>query len=198
MLSGSPENATVLDVGCGIGGTTRYLARQRGCEVTGITISSEQVKIARQITANESITPLAKGSREFVKFGKGKVRYVHLDAESALQYFTLADSTRSFSYIWVSECLSHIPKQAQFFTTAFSLLSPTEDSGSRSKLVIADWFRGEDLTDEQVETDIKPIEDGMLLPALKTMKEYISMAEAAGFKLSAGPEDLSEGVKKTW
>lgn len=38
----------------------------------------------------------------------------------------------------------------------------------------------------------------MLLPALHTMDEYVAMAEAAGLKVVAGPEDLSQGVAPTW
>ena len=38
----------VLDVGCGWGGLSRWMALQHGIEVTGITISREQADLARQ------------------------------------------------------------------------------------------------------------------------------------------------------
>jgi cyclopropane-fatty-acyl-phospholipid synthase len=40
----------VLDIGCGWGGFARYAAETRGCQVTGISISREQVEFARQFT----------------------------------------------------------------------------------------------------------------------------------------------------
>lgn len=44
------ENDHVLDIGCGWGGFARYASSTRGCEVTGITISTEQADFARDYT----------------------------------------------------------------------------------------------------------------------------------------------------
>jgi len=40
----------VLDAGCGIGGTVRYLAHEMGCRVTGIDLTPEYVDVARLLT----------------------------------------------------------------------------------------------------------------------------------------------------
>ena len=45
-----PRGSRILDVGCGIGGSSRILAEFYGFNVTGITISSAQVKRARELT----------------------------------------------------------------------------------------------------------------------------------------------------
>jgi len=45
-----PKGSRILDVGCGIGGSSRILAKSYGFNVTGITISPAQVKRARELT----------------------------------------------------------------------------------------------------------------------------------------------------
>ena len=45
-----PEGSRILDVGCGIGGSSRILAKYYGFNVTGITISPAQVNRARELT----------------------------------------------------------------------------------------------------------------------------------------------------
>jgi len=47
-----PKGSRILDVGCGIGGSSRILAEYYGFNVTGITISTAQVKRARELTPN--------------------------------------------------------------------------------------------------------------------------------------------------
>ena len=48
-----PKGSRILDVGCGIGGSSRILAKDYGFNVTGITISPAQVKRARELTSSE-------------------------------------------------------------------------------------------------------------------------------------------------
>jgi tocopherol O-methyltransferase len=45
--AGIPRGARVLDVGCGLGGSALWLAEQYDCEVTGITISPVQARMAQ-------------------------------------------------------------------------------------------------------------------------------------------------------
>jgi cyclopropane-fatty-acyl-phospholipid synthase len=45
----------LLDIGCGWGGTALYLHRVAGVKVTGVTLSEEQLKIARQRAADAGV-----------------------------------------------------------------------------------------------------------------------------------------------
>ncbi|KAL2152555.1 hypothetical protein VTH82DRAFT_5739 [Thermothelomyces myriococcoides] len=230
---GEAKQLRILDVGCGIGGTTRYLASALGATVTGITISGKQVQIATRLSrsaaaaAAAAAAPAAANGGDdnrvdgFIPLGEkgGKVRFVELDAEQMGDYFapsttptpTPSTSTSAsereggdggggggnggqslFDVIWISEALSHFPNKALFFRNAHRLLRPG------GKLVLADWFKAEDLEDGVFEADIKPIEDGMLLPPLCTQQEYVGMATDAGLEVVGGPKDISKDVSKTW
>jgi cyclopropane-fatty-acyl-phospholipid synthase len=52
-----PEHR-VLDIGCGFGGMALFLARNYGVHVTGITLSTEQHKIARERAAKQGLSRL--------------------------------------------------------------------------------------------------------------------------------------------
>ncbi|KAL9630373.1 MAG: hypothetical protein Q9204_004749 [Flavoplaca sp. TL-2023a] len=166
------KGSKILDVGCGIG---------------GITISGKQVEMATKLTKDASgQNKVAVG--EPIALGNGSVRFLELDAETMGEHF----AGQSFDCVWISEAMSHLPDKELFFRNAFELLKP------RGKLVIADWFKAEDLTEKQVEDDIKPIEDGMLLPPLCTQSQYVKFGKEAGFGVFSDPFDISQQVLKTW
>ena len=56
-----PKGSRILDVGCGIGGSSRILAKYYGFNVTGITISPAQVKRARELTSQKMMEDLPQG-----------------------------------------------------------------------------------------------------------------------------------------
>jgi MPBQ/MSBQ methyltransferase len=49
-LSGFTPGMHILDVGCGIGGSTRRLSHETSCRVTGIDLSDEYIDTARRLT----------------------------------------------------------------------------------------------------------------------------------------------------
>jgi ubiquinone/menaquinone biosynthesis C-methylase UbiE len=49
-LSGFTPDLHILDVGCGIGGSTRRLSHETGCRVTGIDLSDEYIDTAQRLT----------------------------------------------------------------------------------------------------------------------------------------------------
>lgn len=205
-----PSASRILDVGCGIGGTSRYLAKKLGCSVTGITISGQQVKLARELSAKEAGPVEGKiEESDFTELGNGSVRFVELDAEKMGDFFTDSETKTTFDCVWISEAMSHLPNKELFFQNASMLLN------AGGKLVVADWFKAEGLTDAQVEADIKPIEgkkvlkmlsrndtdypeDGMLLPGLNTQSEYVNIAKQSGLSVFSEPLDISKQVSKTW
>ncbi|GAP83836.2 putative tocopherol O-methyltransferase [Rosellinia necatrix] len=201
-ISDLPQGANVLDVGCGIGGTSRFLAKEHACSVTGLTISKRQVELARKLTRAE-VSSMASGAGASTSpdggvgeySSGGSCRFIELDAEEMLEHFSSAGKPAThFDAVWISEALSHFPDKPLFFRSASALLL---SSGS-SRLVIADWFKAPDLSPEQEKNDIQPIEDGMLLPQLCTADQYVEMARDAGLKVRQGPIDISSDVAKTW
>lgn len=110
-----PAGATLLDVGCGIGGSSRILARDYGLAVTGVTISPQQVRRATELTP-------AKINAQF-----------QVDDAMALSY-----PDASFDVVWSVEAGPHMPDKAVFARELLRVLKPG------GILVVADWNQRDD------------------------------------------------------
>lgn len=210
----------MLDAGCGIGGTARYLARERGCKVTAITNSQRQVEIARELTAAEvtgmkspssspadesSSPPSAPDSTDgFIQYPSsdaslgagvaGAVRVLNLDLEQMREQLGRVRG-ETFDCIWISEVVFHLHSRQLFFDSAFALL----DAGGC--LVIADIFRTAPdpaSSPKRTQKELAAIRRNHLCPELGTVDEYTVMASKAGFRAREEPLDITNNVVKTW
>ncbi|KAL1857095.1 putative secondary metabolism biosynthetic enzyme [Diaporthe australafricana] len=214
--SGLSAGSTVLDVGCGIGGTARYLARERGCRVTAMTNSRRQVEIARELAAAEvaklgsasssppsppaPTPPSAPGASsststdDFVQYpgaGVGAVRVLQLDVERMRERL----GGETFDCVWVSEVVFHLHDRQLFFDSAAALLAP----GGR--LVVADIFRAAAdpaAAPKRTQKELASIRRNHLCPELGTVDEYGQMARGAGLRQRDEPLDITKNVTKTW
>jgi tocopherol O-methyltransferase len=149
--SGFKARSKVLDVGCGIGGTSRFLANNYGCAVTGVTISGRQVELAKNLTLEAGKEEQAPANG-VMKLGNGSVQFIELDAEKMGEYFTTDEKVERFDCVWISEAMSHLPNKQLFFDNVAKLLNPG------GKLMVADWFKNVGLSEAEFKANIAPIE----------------------------------------
>ena len=107
-----PPGSRVLDVGCGIGGSARILARDYGLNVLGISISPAQIARAT------ALTPAGLNCR-----------FAVMDA-LALE---IADA--SVDAVWSVEACPHMPDKQRYADELLRVLKPG------GLLAVADWNR---------------------------------------------------------
>jgi tocopherol O-methyltransferase len=145
----------VLDAGCGVGGSSLWLAEERRAEVVGITLAARQVQKARSYAARRSLT-----------------HRVH---------FEVADFTAtpfpdaSFDVVWAVESLCHAADKAAFYQEAARVLRP----GGR--VVVADFVRSGRPLDPTGERLLHEWLTGWAVPDIDTPDEHTEHLAAAGF-----------------
>lgn len=69
----------LLDIGCGLGGASRYFAHERGCRVTGVDLTEEYVRTAKTLSERVGLGHLASrlsaGQRPRSTFRSGVIRW---------------------------------------------------------------------------------------------------------------------------
>src|ERR1043165_3861889 len=146
---------TVLDAGCGVGGTSLFIAGTTQARVEGITLSQVQLEIAR---------------RECMRLGlENHVRFSRQD------FCNSAFSDMAFSKIIGIESVSHALEKADFVGEAYRLL------GIGGRLGVCDVF----LTYDQMPTTHELIYsrflNGWALPNLVSRHLFSTLLKSAGF-----------------
>jgi len=150
--AGLTEKDRVLDVGCGIGGSSRVLAETTGCFVTGIDLVDPFVQAARFLTRST-------GLKDLNRFEQGDI--VHTDFPD-----------HSFDCIWCQHTLMNIKDKAALFAEFKRLLAP------QGKLVIHEVVKGET---DRIHLPV-PWADDHGISFLKPWEEINLILTRAGFK----------------
>lgn len=113
------QGAKVLDVGCGFGGTSRYLADKLGpkADVTGITLSPNQVK---------------RGTELAQERGLNNAKFMVMNA------LEMDFPDNSFDIVWACESGEHMPDKEAYINEMMRVLKPG------GKFVMATWSQRDD------------------------------------------------------
>ena len=153
-LAGVKPGAEILDIGCGFGATSLYLAKKYDASVTGITNSSVQFEMANTAATRERLN----------------ARFLLMDAEAM-------DFQKQFDVLWSVESISHYQHREKFFASAAKLLK------RGGVFAMTDWFKKENLTREEARKFVEPIETGMLVE-LQIMDEYEQQLASNGLRIA--------------
>ncbi len=164
-----PQGTTVLDVGCGIGGSSRILARDYGFEVTGITISPQQVQRAQDLTT------------------EGMTAQFAVDDAMALSF-----PDASFDVVWSIEAGPHMPDKAIFARELLRVLKPG------GILVVADWNQRDDRQDPLSAWEqplMRQLLDQWSHPAFASIEGFAEALQATG--LVEGEVETADWTQET-
>lgn len=169
--------AKVLDVGCGFGGTSRYLARALGPEstVTAITLSPKQVERAKEL-AIEQNTP-----------------NVDFMVEDALEMPSFPDN--SFDVVWACESGEHMPDKKKYIEQMMRVLKPG------GKFVMATWCQRDDRKvplDKRDKRDLQYLYEEWTHPYFISKEAYAELIENTGVMNNATTADWVKETIATW
>jgi len=94
----------VLDVGSGVGGTSRCLTKEFGCRVTGIDLTDEYCRVATMLTARTGLAHL-------VDFRQGDATELPFDDQT-------------FDVVWTEHVAMNIPDKTRLYKEMHRVLKP--------------------------------------------------------------------------
>ncbi len=163
-----PEGGRGLDIGCGMGASSVWLARHLRSRMTGVTLSPVQVQVARELARREGVD----------------ARFLLQDAES-MRF------AEPFDFVWMVGVLGHLRDQRAFLDGSPRLLR----SGGR--FVLADWTASAELGPGDRKRYVDPVLEGMLMPDIASIDDYVGWFEAVGYRVVYA-RDIAHATRRTW
>lgn len=166
----------IIDVGCGIGGSTLYLAQKFGSRATGITLSPVQASRATERAVEN-----------------GLEQQVNFTVANAL---AMPFEDNSFDLVWSLESGEHMPDKQQFLAECYRVLKPG------GKMIFATWCHREtnslagDLTPSELRY-LQEIYRVYCLPYVISLSDYCAIATECGFQ-DLQADDWSTAVEPFW
>ncbi|MCI0520279.1 MAG: methyltransferase domain-containing protein, partial [Chloroflexi bacterium] len=162
------DEARLLDLGCGLGGTSTWMARRLGLPVTGVTISGVQARAAERRSRRMGLSH--------------STRFVEGD------FHHLPDLGR-FQAAWAIEAFIHSSDPARFFQQAAGALTP----GGR--LALADDFLASSCPAEGEAAEwLAAFRQGWEAVNLSAVERALDYAAQAGLRLVEG-HDLTPYIR---
>lgn len=147
----------VLDAGCGVGGSSIWIAENYKARVTGITVVGKQVEQAKRNAKNRKVS--------------------HLVNFKVMDYCDTKFSDESFDKIYAMESMCYAPKKEDFLREMYRILRPG------GMLLIADVFSEGSLIQGRDKQQLDDWLEGWAVPNLPNLKEFHESIKKVGYDL---------------
>jgi len=170
------SSATVLDVGCGVGGTSRYLAKKLGPDaaITGITLSPNQVKRATELATEQGV--------DNAKF-------------TVMNALKMDFPDNSFDVVWACESGEHMPDKEAYINEMMRVLKPG------GKFVMATWCQRDNREvpfSEKDQRDLRFLYEEWTHPYFISIEKYNDIIDATGVMNEVTTADWNEPTIASW
>lgn len=170
------EGLTVVDVGCGVGGPMRRVARESGARVVCLNNNEQQLEKARQKNIEANLDHMA----EYVKC-------------SFMDMSTFEADSFDAGYAIESTC--HAPDKAHAFAEIFRVLKPGALFWGQ-EMCLTNHFDPDNSRHLAIKDDLMR---GIALNDIATFAEVNQALESAGFEVvEALDRDVKEGPHTPW
>lgn len=160
----------VLDAGCGVGGSSIYLARHFDCKPTGISLSDKQIEKCRENAEKHGVANLCTFDQQ--------------------NYLETPYPDHTFDVVWAIESVCYAFDKLDFLKEAYRILKP----GGR--LVVADFFVNEMEADSDQAVLVKKWTETWAIQAYANKDKFYQQMNDAGF-VDLKKKDISKNVLKT-
>ncbi|MCY3688090.1 MAG: methyltransferase domain-containing protein [Gammaproteobacteria bacterium] len=154
------EDMRVIDVGCGVGGPMRSVARETGCKVLCLNNNEQQLETARKRNSEQGLDHLAEYMR---------CNFMDMSAIEA----------DSFDAAYAIESTCHAPDKQGAFEQIYRVLKPGALFWGQ-EMCMTDKYDPANARDREVKDELML---GIALDGIATYSEVNRMLEAAGFDI---------------